>query len=1691
MLQRRLIFVEASCCHLFRKHVQRFSRDARILSSWETSGEEKSPQKRIDLQDFHQDLIRNFSIIAHVDHGKSTLADRLLEHTGTIMRNSANKQVLDKLQVERERGITVKAQTASMIHTYGRQKYLLNLIDTPGHVDFSYEVSRSLAACQGVLLVVDAAQGVQAQTVANYYLATNANLTVIPVMNKIDLKTADPENVSRQMENVFGFDQDDILRVSAKTGAGIKVLLETVCNKVPRPTGCRSSPLKILLIDSWFDQYKGVICLVAVIDGFLKKGDRIHSDATKESYEVMDIGVLSPSELPTSELYAGQVGYVVTGMRKTNDALIGDTFFQLEKPVTPFPGFRRPKPMVFAGIYPTDQASYSSLRIAINKLTLNDSSVTIHPDNSIALGQGWRIGFLGLLHMDVFRQRLEQEYGIPVIVTTPNVPYKAILKGKQQRQIEIFTPSDFPDPVKAETYLEPLVLGTIIFPEEYMGKILSLCESRRGKQSQVTYLDETRIMLKYELPLSEIVVDFFDQLKSVSSGYASFDYEEYGYQEAKLSKMEVLLNGNSVDALSNIVHDTQIKSAGKAICQKLKETIPRQLYEVVIQATVRGKIIARETVRPFRKDVTAKCYGGDITRKRKLLEKQKEGKKKLKKIGNVELPHEAFLALLRRIVNAPCDNGICDRKVGKCNCFPCWTGKSCSIYANEHGPVFGQQYVKVKVAEHLNSSRVVGKVTATDADESSCVSGLQCPCAEVEYQLLDGADDTFSIIESSGEIVLSSAPYKDDYVLEVGATNTVFSQFGNALVTIPRVKKQSKMYVHIDTRNYGGRRIEIVHSRARRAVSAGSLVLTLTPSLTGKYYYDIGDQINFVVDLKHNASLTAVSVTDVSIRVSSTFLAITDSNIAVTSVGAYTKSASVDAGVLVLSLTGASFASGNTYTANFSTTVKNTIGPLSNLFVTAELNATTDVYIKKKATPMLFAVYPKVNLTRTIDSAVPVYGTKNFTMKMTFPKLNYSLQAELTTNIEKFIFMGIENVVVTKTGASVSYNGSATPKYHSTNNDGKMDRVVIDFGYVTNTASTGNTVDITFTVKVYDHLLLENNTLHWIGVGLQAGLRVLWVEQQAFYIIKEEPTLSASITTVNITTNSTRLFIGDQIAFNYTVKHTNTSTTAASNLVITCTFEKFAIPAIQLGSQLQSVNSTTATIQHGQSSLALGSTLNGIFFLQLSANVTPFAVATMKITVDYKNSAGVKKTSVTAHPAKSFLVGTPNILLSTTSTDNKMMPGQKVTFNLTVLLTKMRSPIRIELVMQTVSNASIYHIESVGKATIGSNIQGLDSSAQPILKSSNNDGINNLAIYDLGIGINTNADTSTSDANKVKLSFDVILVDHQNLTNGTSLFWVGAGLVGKPSMIWVGQIKMSPVIPIDSRPRLSLKAEIIEGTGSKTYPDYKYELQLKQHVSSTKSAYNVKIRFFLPEYVRFKQFPGGTIPRVTKTNFGGSILLEISGRFFFTDTINITFSVTIDETKFPHTGRVYITTPIYLLYKSLLGKQYTLVKVLQKFVDVPEKTIPTVTPVPEYYEKGFSWHKLGSNSYQLYICSNLKAQKYIHACYYTSDKGVTWHPIDSNVASVIGHSNFGDRFGISNDKLSYLKYDRQLKQWISINKADFVPSAATVVKLASNAASGDPAMSHAVESDHWGVSADGVFYKAGGVGPWVKKSIWL
>lgn len=603
-------------------------------------------KKILDLQKFTPDKIRNFSVIAHIDHGKSTLSDRLLEETGTVSQREKKAQFLDKLQVERERGITVKAQTASMFYEYNGETYLLNLIDTPGHVDFSYEVSRSLYACQGALLLVDAAQGVQAQTMANFYLAFDQNLTIIPVINKIDMPTANIERVTGELETLFDFKQNEIVLTSAKTGVGIKDVLNALVQKIPSPESNLENPLKALLFDSWFDEYRGVICLIALKDGVLKKGDRITLAQAKTDYEILELGLMYPDLTPTQSLYAGQVGYIITGMKSVKEARVGDSIFHYKKPVTPFPGFKPAKPMVFAGIYPIDSTDFEPLTTAIEKLTLNDASVRVEKKTSAALGLGYRCGFLGLLHMDVFRQRLEQEYGINAIVTAPTVLYKVDLTNGEK--IDVENPADFPAVNSIETIYEPAINATIIVPQQYMGAIIQLCEGRRGVQQDISYLTEDRVILKYQLPLNEIATDFYDQLKSLSSGYASFDYDEAGYQPADLVKMDILLNGKAVDALSVIVHKERAYYMGKELVERLKKVIPRQLFEVVIQAAVGAKILTRERVAPLRKDVTAKLYGGDITRKRKLLEKQKEGKKKMKQVGNIEVPQEAFYTILKK-----------------------------------------------------------------------------------------------------------------------------------------------------------------------------------------------------------------------------------------------------------------------------------------------------------------------------------------------------------------------------------------------------------------------------------------------------------------------------------------------------------------------------------------------------------------------------------------------------------------------------------------------------------------------------------------------------------------------------------------------------------------------------------------------------------------------------------------------------------------------------------------------------------------------------------------------------------------------------------------------------------------------------------------------------------------------------------
>ncbi|XP_060187073.1 translation factor GUF1 homolog, mitochondrial isoform X1 [Lycium barbarum] len=605
----------------------------------------------IDLNEYPSDNIRNFSIIAHVDHGKSTLADRLLELTGTIRKGHGQPQYLDKLQVERERGITVKAQTATMFHRHkflGSDTYfLLNLIDTPGHVDFSYEVSRSLAACQGALLVVDAAQGVQAQTVANFYLAFESNLAIIPVINKIDQPTADPDRVKAQLKSMFDLDPSDALLTSAKTGQGLEKVLPAVIERIPPPPGKNTSPLRMLLLDSYYDEYKGVICHVAIVDGALHKGDKICSAVTGQSYEVNDVGIMHPDIVPTGILLTGQVGYMVSGMRSTKEARIGDTLHHTRTVIQPLPGFKPAKHMVFSGLYPADGSDFEALNHAIERLTCNDASVSVTKESSTALGLGFRCGFLGLLHMDVFHQRLEQEHGAHVISTVPTVPY--IFEYSDGSKLQVQNPAALPSNPKDRLVAcwEPTVIATIIIPSEYVGSVITLCAERRGEQLEYSFIDSQRAFMKYRMPLREIVVDFYNELKSITSGYASFDYEDSQYQAADLVKLDILLNGQPVDAMATIVHKSKAPRVGRELVEKLKKFIDRQMFEIIIQAAIGSKVIARETLSAMRKNVLAKCYGGDITRKKKLLEKQKEGKKRMKRVGSVDIPQEAFHELLK------------------------------------------------------------------------------------------------------------------------------------------------------------------------------------------------------------------------------------------------------------------------------------------------------------------------------------------------------------------------------------------------------------------------------------------------------------------------------------------------------------------------------------------------------------------------------------------------------------------------------------------------------------------------------------------------------------------------------------------------------------------------------------------------------------------------------------------------------------------------------------------------------------------------------------------------------------------------------------------------------------------------------------------------------------------------------------
>ncbi|MFI2857407.1 translation elongation factor 4 [Paenibacillus sp. JSM ZJ436] len=594
-----------------------------------------------------QRKIRNFCIIAHIDHGKSTLADRILEFTGALSSREMQEQVLDQMDLERERGITIKLQAVRLNYRGDDgEEYILNLIDTPGHVDFTYEVSRSLAACEGALLVVDAAQGIEAQTLANVYLALDNNLEILPVINKIDLPSADPERVKQEVEDVIGLDASDAVLASAKAGIGIKEILEQVVQKVPAPAGDASEPLKALIFDSHYDPYKGVIVYVRVIDGSIKSGSKIKMMATGKTFEVIEVGAFKPRMSIVDELNVGDVGFIVAGIKSVGDTRVGDTVTDAKRPtVQPLPGYRKINPMVFCGLYPIETSDYNDLREALEKLQLNDASLSFEPETSSALGFGFRCGFLGLLHMEIIQERIEREFNIPLITTAPSVIYRITLTNGEQMQID--NPSHYPEIGKIDFVEEPYVKAAIIVPNDYVGAIMELCQGKRGEFVNMEYLDTTRVTITYQIPLSEIVYDFFDQLKSSTKGYASFDYELSGYRTSNLVKMDILLNGEQVDALSFIVHRDRAYHRGRLICEKLRELIPRQMFEVPIQASVGTKVVARETVKAMRKNVLAKCYGGDISRKRKLLEKQKEGKKRMKQVGSVEVPQEAFMAVLK------------------------------------------------------------------------------------------------------------------------------------------------------------------------------------------------------------------------------------------------------------------------------------------------------------------------------------------------------------------------------------------------------------------------------------------------------------------------------------------------------------------------------------------------------------------------------------------------------------------------------------------------------------------------------------------------------------------------------------------------------------------------------------------------------------------------------------------------------------------------------------------------------------------------------------------------------------------------------------------------------------------------------------------------------------------------------------
>ena len=591
--------------------------------------------------------IRNFCIIAHIDHGKSTLADRLLQVTGTITEREMQEQTLDDMDLERERGITIKSHAIQMEHLYEGQNYVLNLIDTPGHVDFSYEVSRSIASCEGALLIVDATQGIQAQTISNLYLAIEHDLAIIPILNKMDLASAMPEEVKDQIVDLLGCDREDIIAASGKTGLGVENILEAVIKKVPAPEGDPNAPFQALIFDSVFDSYRGINAYFKVKNGQIKKGEKVKFIATGKEYHADEIGTLKLRQTPKQVIKTGDVGYIISGIKVAKEVKVGDTITTVANPAPPIQGFEDVKPMVFAGIYPIETDEYEELRDAMEKLQLNDASLTFEPESSAALGFGFRCGFLGMLHMEIIQERLEREFDMSVITTVPNVSYHAYLTSDKETAVILNNPTDFPDPSKLDRVEEPFIKATIISKSDYVGQIMSLCIEKRGELTNQVYLTTDRVELTFNVPLAEIVFDFYDRLKSISRGYASFDYHPIGFRESKLVKMDILLNGDQVDALSALVHKDNAYDLGKKICKKLRELIPRQQFAIAIQAAIGAKIISRESLSALRKDVTAKCYGGDISRKRKLLEKQKEGKKKMKQIGSVEIPPKAFLAVLK------------------------------------------------------------------------------------------------------------------------------------------------------------------------------------------------------------------------------------------------------------------------------------------------------------------------------------------------------------------------------------------------------------------------------------------------------------------------------------------------------------------------------------------------------------------------------------------------------------------------------------------------------------------------------------------------------------------------------------------------------------------------------------------------------------------------------------------------------------------------------------------------------------------------------------------------------------------------------------------------------------------------------------------------------------------------------------